>query len=133
MKKPSEARSRIMRAIKSRNTRPELALRSLAHRMGYRFRLHRSDLPGKPDLVFAGKKKVVFVHGCFWHSHDCRFGARIPATNSKYWKAKLTRTQKRDAASVIALRAMGWKSKIFWECDLRDLGQVAKELRNFLG
>jgi DNA mismatch endonuclease (patch repair protein) len=132
MIKPSEARSRIMRAVKSCDTRPELALRSLAHRMGYRFRLHRKDLPGKPDMVFPAKRKAIFMHGCFWHCHDCGRGARIPVQNRDYWDAKLTRNRERDESSMKALAALGWEAIVFWECELQVPKQVAKKLRSFL-
>lgn len=132
MKAPTPARSRIMRAIKSRNTAPELLVRRLAHRMGYRFRLHRSDLPGTPDLVFPSKRKVVFVHGCFWHCHDCNGGPRMPGRNRAYWKAKLTRNQNRDAAARSALTALGWKARVFWECELADPKRIERCLRRFL-
>src|SRR5215467_11698981 len=102
MKPPSEARSRIMRAVKSRDTKPELIIRSLAHRMGYRFRLYRKDLPGCPDLVFPRLRKVVFVHGCFWHGHDCGRGARIPKANAEYWRSKIARNSARDAGHIAA-------------------------------
>lgn len=121
-----------MRAIKSRDTRPELTLRSLAHGMGYRFRLHRKDLPGKPDIVFPAKRKVVFMHGCFWHCHDCGRGARMPAQNREYWEAKLTRNRQRDESNTEALAALGWKSIVFWECELQKPGKVASKLRKFL-
>lgn len=135
MIKPSETRSRIMRAIKSRNTRPELALRSLAHSMGYRYRIHRKDLPGKPDMVFPAKHKVVFVHGCFWHCHGCKIagGTRTPAQNSEYWDAKLTRNRARDESNIKALAALGWKTAVFWECELQKPSNVTSKLRRFLG
>jgi DNA mismatch endonuclease, patch repair protein len=129
---PSEARRRIMRAIKSRDTQPELIVRSLAHRMGYRFRLCRKDLPGCPDLVFPRLRKVVFVHGCFWHGHDCGQGVRIPAKNRAYWKKKITRNWKRDKAAEVALGALGWESSVFWECQLKEPKRVIRELRSFL-
>jgi len=130
--KPTKARSRIMRAIKSRDTRPELALRSLAHRLGYRFRVHRNDLPGKPDVVFPAKRKVIFMHGCFWHSHDCGQGPRVPARNRDYWKAKLARNRARDRVVMKSLVKLGWKAIVFWECELQDLVHVASKLRRFL-
>src|SRR5690349_582275 len=107
MKETRELRSRIMRAVKGVDTAPEMVVRSLAHRMGYRFRLHRKDLPGKPDLVFPKFHKVVFVHGCFWHGHECARGARVPKANAQYWRAKITRNSLRDADNIAALRARG--------------------------
>lgn len=133
MPQSSEARSRIMRAIRSRDTAPELLVRRLAHRMGYRFRVCRRDLPGNPDIVFSRLRKVIFVHGCFWHSHDCGQGARIPAKNRVYWAEKLANTIKRDEAALVALAASGWEVAVFWECDLKDEESVKGMLRSFLG
>jgi len=133
MTEDPEARSRIMRAIKSRDTQPELIVRRLAYSMGYRYRLHRKDLPGKPDLAFPGRRKVIFVHGCFWHCHDCGRGARLPATNKAYWKEKLERNKARDLAALKALTALGWKVKVLWECELADSNRVEGLLRTFLG
>lgn len=115
-----ERRSENMRRIKSKDTKPELAVRRLVHRLGYRFRLHRRDLPGSPDLVFAGRRKVIFVHGCFWHQHPdpaCR-DARPPRSNNSYWGPKLARTIERDAASEEELRKQGWDVLTVWECDI---------------
>jgi DNA mismatch endonuclease (patch repair protein) len=132
MKPPTEARRRIMRAVRSRDTRPELLVRSLAHRMGFRFRVCRRDLPGCPDLVFPRFRKVIFVHGCFWHGHDCGKGVRIPTTNRLYWKKKITRNQKRDKAAETALITLGWRCVAFWECQLKDTKRIMKDLRIFL-
>jgi DNA mismatch endonuclease (patch repair protein) len=120
-----------MRAIKSRDTGPELFVRRLAHRLGYRFRVQRKDLPGKPDLVFPGKRKVIFVHGCFWHSHEC-CGGRTPAKNRAYWKEKLARTVRRDEVALRTLTALGWKVTVLWECELQNLDSVERRLRQFL-
>lgn len=128
----SEARRRIMRAIKSRDTAPELFVRRLAHSMGYRFRLHRKSLPGTPDIVFPRMRKAIFVHGCFWHSHDCGEGARVPKQNRPYWKKKLTRNTERDEAAHEALTVLGWKISVFWECELRNRERTVRKLRNFL-
>jgi DNA mismatch endonuclease (patch repair protein) len=132
MKETLEARSRIMRAVKSRDTTPELAVRRLAHRMGYRFRLHRKDLPGKPDLVFPGRHRVIFVHGCFWHGHDCARGARVPKGNREYWLRKIKCNRERDGAACTALTAAGWKITVFWECELRDAKRLRSRLSRFL-
>ncbi len=122
------ARSAVMRAIRSRDTRPELRVRSLLHRLGYRFRLHRRDLPGSPDIVLPGRRAVVFVHGCFWHGHDCARGARAPKANAGYWSAKLARNRERDAGAQAALAALGWRVVVVWECALRDETQLAEAL-----
>jgi DNA mismatch endonuclease (patch repair protein) len=111
---------------------PELAVRRLVHKLGYRFRLHRKDLPGKPDLVFAARHKVIFVHGCFWHSHNCK-AAHVPKSNSDYWGPKLQRNQIRDAKNLEALKADGWQSLVVWECETRDEDALKKRLKNFLG
>lgn len=121
-----------MRAIKGCDTQPELALRSLAHQMGYRFRLHRKNLPGKPDLVFISKHKVVFMHGCFWHCHDCGRGARMPMQNREYWETKLARNRERDKSVVKALEALGWKAIVIWECEMQKPNKVRSKLRGFL-
>ncbi|HVZ60293.1 MAG TPA: DNA mismatch endonuclease Vsr, partial [Terriglobales bacterium] len=104
-----------MRAVKSRDTAPELVVRSLAHRMGYRFRLCRKDLPGCPDLVFPRLHKVIFVHGCFWHGHSCARGARVPKRNSAYWTTKISGNHSRDARNLRRLADGGWKSLVVWE------------------
>ena len=114
-----EKRSAVMRAVKSADTGPERIVRRLLHRMGLRFRLHRKDLPGKPDIVLARWKTVVFVHGCFWHGHDCARGARKPRTNAAYWRAKIDRNIARDAATGTALETAGWRVVTVWECETR--------------
>lgn len=113
-------RSRTMRAVKSKNTTPEMIVRRLIRRMGYRFRLHQKDLPGSPDLVFPSRRLAMFVHGCFWHGHDCARGARSPKTNGEYWAAKIERNRKRDAEAIGALSDIGWRSCVIWECELRE-------------
>ena len=132
MQGASEDRSRTMRAVKSRDTTPELAVRKLVHGMGYRYRLYRQNLPGKPDLVFAGRKKVVFVHGCFWHRHNCARGARTPKSNQDYWIPKLDRNQQRDRQVRSQLRRMGWKSLVIWECQTKNPKKLANRIRSFL-
>jgi DNA mismatch endonuclease (patch repair protein) len=121
-----------MRAIRSKGMRPELAVRSLVHKLGYRFRLHRKDLPGKPDLVFVSQRKVIFVHGCFWHSHACK-SAHVPKSNVDYWKPKLQRNQMRDAKNIAALKAAGWKTMVIWECETKEVPSVKNRLKRFLG
>lgn len=125
-------RSWIMRQVQSQNTKPELLVRSLAHRLGYRFRLYRRDLPGTPDLVFPARAKVIFVHGCFWHGHSCRRGARLPKTNAEYWQNKIRRNKKRDQQHRHALRQLGWSALVLWECQLRDQQKLAAKLSRFL-
>jgi DNA mismatch endonuclease (patch repair protein) len=120
-----------MSAIRSSDTKPELLVRKLAHRCGYRFRLHRKDLPGKPDLVFPGRKAVIFVHGCFWHMHGCP-SVRVPKSNADYWQPKLERNQRRDAESISALRSQGWKVLTIWECETNDLSALERAIRDFL-
>jgi len=107
-----------MRAIRSKHTKPELRVRKVAHSMGLRFRLHRKDLPGKPDLVFPKHKLALFVNGCFWHGHGCKRGGTGPKSNTGYWAPKIARTRARDAASMAALKEVGWKVAILWECEL---------------
>lgn len=121
-----EQRSAVMRAVRSSNTTPEIAVRRAAHALGLRFRLHRPDLPGKPDLVFPGRKAALFVHGCFWHGHQCVRGARTPATNRDYWLAKIARNMTRDKASVAALKKLGWSAHIIWECETRDPARLER-------
>ena len=125
-------RSHNMRRILSKGMLPELAVRSMVHRMGFRFRLHRKDLPGKPDLVFPSRRKVIFVHGCFWHAHDCSV-AHKPKSNAAYWGPKLKRNQARDVKNIEALTVAGWKSLIVWECETRESKSVARRIRVFLG
>jgi DNA mismatch endonuclease (patch repair protein) len=126
-------RSAVMRAVKSSNTAPEIAVRRAAHALGLRFRLNRSDLPGKPDLVFPARKTAVFVHGCFWHGHDCARGARMPASNRDYWLAKISRNVTRDKTTLAALKQQGWKTHVIWECETRDkailAGLLARKLK----
>jgi len=126
-------RSRVMRAVKGKDTAPEMSVRRMLHKLGYRYRLHRKDLPGKPDLVFPGRNAVIFVHGCFWHGHDCKRGARIPKTNTEYWTEKICRNVKRDAQAIKDLEAAGWRVFVVWECDLRDLDTLKDRLVAFLG
>lgn len=125
-------RSANMRAIRSKNMKPELAVRSLVHRMGFRYRLHRHDLPGRPDMVFPARKKVIFVHGCFWHSHNCKT-AHVPKSNRGYWGPKLERNRMRDAKNLIALKTSGWQSLVLWECELSDQEDICARIRRFLG
>lgn len=127
-------RSAIMRAVRSKDTAPEMVVRRLAHRLGFRFRLHRKDLPGSPDLVFPSRRKVVLVHGCFWHGHSCSRGARQPKANSDYWQAKIVRNVDRDVRNTSALNQAGWEVLIVWECDTLKgkREKLAAELKEFL-
>ncbi len=126
-------RSAVMAAVKGQDTRPEMIVRRLVHALGYRFRLHRKDLPGKPDLTFPGRRAVIFVHGCFWHGHDCARGRRQPKQNADYWRAKIARNVARDAASEAALEDAGWRVLTVWECQIKDRAALSSRLQGFLG
>ncbi len=121
-------RSRIMGSVRSKNTTPEKAVRSMAHSLGLRFRLHRKDLPGTPDLVFPKWRVAIFVHGCFWHGHDCSHGSRRPKANAEYWQTKITHNADRDAKSLAELRELGWRTIVVWECQINRTG-----IANLLG
>lgn len=121
-------RSAVMRAVKSKDTAPELAVRRAAHALGLRFRLQRTDLPGKPDLVFPSRRIALFVHGCFWHGHDCPRGARMPQTNRAYWESKIGRNVARDAAASAALKKLGWTPRTIWECETRDPAKLSRRI-----
>ena len=126
-----EARRVVMRAVRSKDTKPEMVVRRLTHGMGFRYRLHRNDLPGRPDLVFPGRRKVIFVHGCFWHHHDCQAG-RLPQTRRAFWKAKLHGNRARDERHAAALAEGGWKALTLWECELADRDALRTRLLLFL-
>lgn len=128
---PDVIRSRMAR-VRKKDSKPELAVRSLAHRLGYRFRLHRRDLPGTPDLIFPRLRKAIFVHGCFWHRHDCPLAGKVPAKRQEYWLPKLRRNVQRDADAQRRLAELGWKVLTVWECETRDHSLPAK-LERFLG
>jgi DNA mismatch endonuclease (patch repair protein) len=128
-------RSERMGRIRSKGSAAELVVRRAAHRLGYRFRLHRKGLPGKPDLVFVKTRKVIFVHGCFWHRHGdsaCKL-ARLPKSRLDFWLPKLDANRARDSANLEKLRAKGWDVLVVWECELRDKGKLDKTLKAFLG
>lgn len=131
----SATRSRMMSGIRGRDTRPEMLIRCLLHRRGFRFRLHACDLPGKPDLVLPRYHAVVFVHGCFWHGHDCRY-FKWPSTRPEFWREKIGRNQANDQRAREALLAAGWRVGIVWECAVRgrgrDLEAVAAALAGWL-
>jgi DNA mismatch endonuclease (patch repair protein) len=126
-----EQRSRNMARVKNKNTAPELLVRSLLHRMGYRFRLHRRDLPGSPDIVLPRHKKVIFVHGCFWHGHDCPRGRR-PSTNREFWDVKLDRNIERDRSAQRELNKIGWKTLVIWQCQTKNEDELRVQLQDFL-
>jgi len=127
-----EKRSAIMAAVRSRDTTPEKFVRSLLHRLGYRFRLHRKDLPGCPDIVLPRHRAVVFVHGCFWHAHRCKAGDRLPATNTEFWRNKRNENVIRDRAAIGRLRRLGWRILVVWECETNDAVAIAGKVKRFL-
>jgi len=125
-------RSQIMRKVRSKDSTAEWTVRRLVFGMGYRYRLHQATLPGKPDLVFSGRRKVIFVNGCFWHGHDACIRARLPKTNLDYWARKIERNVRRDKKTLDALCEAGWRSLVIWECELRELTAVSARIREFL-
>src|SRR6267378_3247979 len=127
-----EQRSRCMAAIRGKHTKPELIVRSVLHGMGYRFRLHRTDLPGKPDIVLPKSKTLVFVHGCFWHMHRCRLGRVIPATNAQFWQSKRTGNVQRDKRNARKLKADGWRVISVWESWTKQPDELNKRLASLL-
>jgi DNA mismatch endonuclease, patch repair protein len=127
-----EQRSFNMSRIKNRDTKPEVRVRAIVHGMGYRYRLHRKDLPGKPDLVFPARRKVIFVHGCFFHMHECRYGQVVPRTNAEFWATKRRSNVERDARNVKALEEAGWKVMTVWECQTKNPEALIEPLREFL-
>ncbi len=127
-----QKRSAVMRRVKGRDTTPELTVRRALTRLGARYRLQRADLPGKPDIVMPGRRLALFVHGCFWHGHDCARGARVPKQNRDYWLGKVARNRARDEASREALAALGWRVETIWECDLKDAGALSQRLQALL-
>src|SRR5688572_4811673 len=126
-------RSERMGRIRAKNTRPELQIRRMLHARGFRYRLHRRDLPGSPDLVFPGKRKVIFVHGCFWHRHTCQTGRRAVRTRSEYWKSKFERNVSRDLRKEQELAGLGWDVLVVWECEVKETGGLRERLIDFLG
>lgn len=127
-----QSRSALMSRIGGKDTAPELLIRRLLHAKGYRFRLHRRDLPGTPDLVFPSRRKAIFVHGCFWHAHGCRIG-QPPKSRRRYWGEKLERNRQRDKESVADLRKLGWKVLTVWQCQMRNAASLDRRLVSFLG
>jgi DNA mismatch endonuclease (patch repair protein) len=128
----AEQRSRCMSAIRGKDTRPERAVRSLVHRLGFRYSLHRRDLPGCPDMVFPRLRKIIFVHGCFWHCHRCRYGAVRPKANASFWRAKREGNRDRDRKNLRKLRRQGWCVLNVWECWLRNPERLASRVAIFL-
>lgn len=126
-----EQRRRIMQSVKSRNTGPEVMLRKLLHARGYRFRLHRADLPGSPDIVFPSRRSLIFVHGCFWHGHNCMKG-RLPKSRRQFWRAKIDGNRKRDARVRRELRSLGWRIRYVWQCELKASPTLIPRLERFL-
>lgn len=126
-------RSAVMRRVKGRDTTPEMIVRRALTGLGARYRLHRKDLPGSPDVAMPGRRLAIFVHGCFWHGHDCARGARVPKQNRDYWLAKVARNRARDAANLLALQDMGWRAETLWECELKDAEALDRRLQAMLG
>jgi DNA mismatch endonuclease, patch repair protein len=138
---PARARKRMparltlsqrMARIRKTDTKPEMLVRRMLHALGYRYRLHRRDLPGNPDIVFASRRKLIFVHGCFWHQHGCRLGAKQPRARPEYWLPKLQRNKERDLRNLQALKEAGWSTLALWECELSDTSALERRLRKFL-
>lgn len=127
-----EKRSAVMRRVKGRDTGPEKTIRHLLTKLGARYRLQRKDLPGNPDIVMPGRRLALFVHGCFWHGHDCARGSRVPRQNRDYWLAKIGRNRARDEASTAALREQGWRVETIWECEMKDEGALEARLKALL-
>lgn len=127
------ARSAFMARIKSRDTKPEMVVRRLLHRLGYRYRVQYKPVPGRPDIAFPRRRKAIQVHGCFWHGHrDCR-RSHVPSTRSGFWAAKFDRNRERDERQIEAARLLGWRMLVIWECEVGDVGVLASRLQDFLG
>jgi len=127
-----KTRSRIMSRVRSKNTQPEMAVRRLVFSAGFRYRLHGKALPGKPDLVFAGRRKVIFVHGCFWHRHSGCSLARLPKSRQEFWEPKLEANRERDELNLLALSRSGWGVLVVWECELKDQNALRSKIIQFL-
>ncbi|WP_116087765.1 very short patch repair endonuclease [Tropicimonas sp. IMCC34011] len=126
-----EQRRRIMQSVKQKDTAPEMVVRRLLHAAGYRYRLHRKDMPGRPDIVFGGRRKVIFVHGCFWHAHGCSKG-QAPKSKLNYWGPKLAQNAERDARNVRSLEEAGWQVLTVWECETKEPERLLPVLRDFV-
>jgi DNA mismatch endonuclease (patch repair protein) len=128
---PAQRRFNMSR-IRGTDTKPELTVRRLVHSMGFRYRVHQRNLPGRPDMVFSSRRKVIFVHGCFWHRHDCRYGQVTPRTNSEFWEEKISSNVTRDARNMTELSSLGWTALVIWECELKYVHGLKRRLRRFL-
>jgi len=126
-----ERRSFIMSQVGQKDTKPELSLRRALHRLGYRYSVHRRDLPGRPDIVFPSRRKVIFVHGCFWHGHGCRWG-KLPKSRPEYWVPKIETNKERDNRVLTELHDIGWDSMVVWQCELRDLDAAIHRVEDYL-
>ncbi len=126
-----EQRRRIMQAVGYKDTGPEMTVRRILHRLGYRYRLHRKELPGNPDIVFPAREKAILVHGCFWHGHGCRYG-QPPKSRHDYWLPKLEQNMERDAKNIRALESLGWETLTVWQCEAKNIDSLTKELVGFL-
>lgn len=131
-KRPPLTRSQTMARVRGRDTTPELIVRRLLTQLQYRYRLHRTDIPGKPDIAFIGQRKAIYVNGCFWHGHECSRGARAPKANADYWATKIDRNRQRDRTTATQLGQAGWSSLTIWECELRDRNAVRELLSRWL-
>jgi DNA mismatch endonuclease, patch repair protein len=127
-----QQRSFNMSRIRNRDTKPEIVVRSIVHRMGYRYRLHKGDLPGKPDLVLVRHGKIINVHGCFFHMHTCKYGRVVPVTNAEFWLTKRIGNVDRDRRNLQSLRRAGWKVLTVWECEIKNVVKLSKKLNSFL-
>jgi DNA mismatch endonuclease (patch repair protein) len=126
-----EFRNWVMSRVRSKGTRPEMVVRKMVFSMGYRYRLHRKDLPGTPDLVLPGRRSIILVNGCFWHSHDCKLGQRLPKSNIEYWVDKKMKNCKRDILSMKSLNNLGWRVMVIWECEIKN-ENLMHSIRRFL-
>ncbi len=127
-----EQRRRNMAAIKGKNTKPEMVVRRLVHSLGYRYRLHRKDLPGKPDLVFPSRRKIIEVYGCYWHLHDCSYGRVVPKTNAQFWQTKRLSNVTRDTRNSEELAKQGWQVLIIWECEIKNTDKLRERITEFI-
>lgn len=127
-----EQRSALMSRIRSKDTAPELVVRRTLHALGFRYRLHARELPGKPDIVFRKRRKAIFVHGCYWHGHGCRRGGSGPKSNTAYWKPKIEKNQARDERNQLALVGAGWEVMVVWECEISVRDELSQRLQAFV-